>query len=323
MPRETKESVRISAPVNYAAQNRAVTAADYKTLITNNFPTLKDVSVWGGEDANPPVYGKVFIAPALWSQQPAGEILKKEITDFLRYHNIGSITTEVVDAEYTYVTLEVGYKFDLQSSSLSLNEADALVRDTVVSYSDVNLNRFDGILRQSRLTTLIDSADVGIQNSIIRPKMYKKFRPDPYSVTSYELLFPVSIYQSSSSESVATSSWFSLNGQMAMFQDEPTSDTNVRKLYLVDPTTNERLDYYNDVGYINLSNGIFTINNLRFDSSDYVVITVRPNTYDIAPKYKQLLAINAEDVTVIGEMDTVSAYNIKGLSSYKPFTRHS
>ena len=321
--KENIEQIRRAAPVNYSIQNRAVTASDYKELILAEFSQLKDVSVWGGEDSTPPVYGKVYLAPALYSQQPPGELLKTQITNFIRSRNIGSVTTEILDPEYTYISLEVGFKYNTKDTRMSIAEAETAVLAAVMQYNADELNVFSGLLRHSRLTAAIDNAVAGITGSIVRPSMYKKFRGNPLKSTDYVLEFPVSIYQSSSSETVSSCSNFYLDGELLTIRDEPGDEEDLRNLYIIDPLTNERKFSYGIVGTIRSSTGIVKINNIRFDDTSYIQFQVRPDTFDIVPKYKQLLLIEEGDVSVLGEEDTVSAYNIKGLTGYKPFKRHS
>lgn len=322
--KESTESIRYNAPVSYSVQNRAVTASDYKVLLLQKFPELKDISVWGGEDANPPVYGKVYISPSLFTQQKAGEVLKKAMTEYLRYRNIGSITTEIVDAEYTFLSTTVKYKYDNKNTNVTEKQLSDKVRQVVLTYNDDVLGRFDGIMRQSNLTTIIDRCDPAITSTVIYVDMMKQFNPDPLKSTSYTLEYPVSIYSSDTNASVGYSSLFVYNGVNVAFADEPhPTNSFLRNLYLIDGNTGKRLTQYTDKGYIDTANGQVVIQNMKFDTSNPVQFFARPNTYDIVPKYKQLLAIHPGYLEVAGDLDTVSVYNIKGLASYSPFSRHN
>ena len=59
---EDNESVKFNAPLNFAAQDRAVTTTDYETLVKDIYPNALSVSAWGGEDDETPRYGIVKIA---------------------------------------------------------------------------------------------------------------------------------------------------------------------------------------------------------------------------------------------------------------------
>jgi len=321
---ESIDSIRYNAPVSYAVQNRAVSASDYKILLIQKFPELKDISVWGGEDANPPVYGKVYISPALFSQQKAGEVLKKAMTEYLRYRNIGSVTTEIVDAEYTFLAMTVKYKYDTKNSNVNEKLLSDKIRSVVMNYNERELGRFDGIMRQSNLTTEIDRCDEFITSNVIYVDMMKQIIPDPLKETSYTIEYPVQIYSSDTNQSIGYSSIFVYNGTNCAFADEPhPTNTFLRNLYIIDANTGNRITQYTDKGFIDTAAGKVVIQNMKFDTSNPVQFFVRPNTYDISPRYKQLIVIHSGYLQVAGELDTVSVYNVKGLATYSPFTRHN
>jgi hypothetical protein len=293
-------------------------------LLIQKFPELKDISVWGGEDANPPVYGKVYISPALFSQQKAGEVLKKAMTEYLRYRNIGSVTTEIVDAEYTFLAMTVKYKYDTKNSNVNEKLLSDKIRSVVMNYNERELGRFDGIMRQSNLTTEIDRCDEFITSNVIYVDMMKQIIPDPLKETSYTIEYPVQIYSSDTNQSIGYSSIFVYNGTNCAFADEPhPTNTFLRNLYIIDANTGNRITQYTDKGFIDTAAGKVVIQNMKFDTSNPVQFFVRPNTYDISPRYKQLIVIHSGYLQVAGELDTVSVYNVKGLATYSPFTRHN
>ena len=99
--KENTESVRFNAPINYATQDRAVTADDYRSLLIREFTDIQDISVWGGEDNDPPIFGKVFVAIALKNQERVTETFINNAKIFLKDKNVGAITPYVIEAEYT------------------------------------------------------------------------------------------------------------------------------------------------------------------------------------------------------------------------------
>ena len=320
--KEEIESVRSQAPVSYATQNRAVTAADYKSLILQKFTQVKDVSVWGGEDASPPQYGKVFIAPALFSKQPVTSTLNKEIKDWIKYRNVGSVKVDMISAEYTYIELEVEFKFNPRKSKYTVKQAEKIIKEVVAKYDSEELGQFDGILRNSNLLTAIDQADPGITSSIIRTKCYKIFNPDPLRVTEYTIEFPVQIYQSASTESVISTTPFYLNARLVQIKDEPSSEKDLRNLYVFDVLAQKKDTFFGDIGTANLPAGVVTIKNILPDNAQPIELVIRPETYDITPKRNQLVVILSGDVTVLGSEDTVDKYSVKGLTDYNASSRH-
>lgn len=321
--RETIESIRFNAPVSYTTQDRAVTANDYRVLILQNFSEVQDVSVWGGEDADPPQYGKVFVAPALVNQERSTETFRDAIASFLKGKNLGAITPEIVEAQYTNIAMEVDFKYNNDRTTKTVGELESIVNNAVLEYNNLYLNRFEGILRMSKLLTLIDNADPGILNSVIRTTMFKEFRPNPLISSDYTIKFPNRLYISSTNEPTVYSSNFTIEGNDVRIADESlTGQEPLRRLYLLNVNTGEKLESYTNIGYANPTTGNVYIQDIKFDTSNKIKIYAKPDSFDIAPKYDQLITISPDELVITSELDTVSKLGSTGLSSYNTFSRH-
>ena len=114
---ETKESIRYNAPLQYTAQDRAVTTSDYEGKVLSIYPNAQSVSAWGGEDDETPVYGVVKIAIKAASGSTLTTQTKKDIVDRLKEYNVGSITPQIVDPEVTSILLTCNAKFDAASTT--------------------------------------------------------------------------------------------------------------------------------------------------------------------------------------------------------------
>jgi len=319
---ESVESIRYNAPLVNATQDRAVTANDYRTLILNQFSELADVSVWGGEQASPPVYGKVFVTPSLVSGKLPTESFKDAIKNFLTTKNIGSILPEIVDPEYTYLQLFVGVKYDENKTTKTAGELEALVRNQISTYTTTTLRSFGGVLRNSNLTASIDNLDEGIVSSVIRPTMYKTFTPNPIQTTTYNILFPSKIYLTCDAEYSIDSTEFLIDGTTAKIGDEVISGTETtRRLFFYDAVSGSKLQSYSDVGTIDSTTNTIIINSIKFDTTNNITIYVKPDAFDIAPKYNQLLEVLSSDVTVTMSLDSISANGQSGITSFTTFER--
>ena len=160
--RETIESMKLNAPRHFAAQNRAVTKDDYTTLIIEKYPQIKTVNVYGGENADPPQYGKVIISMIPYGNFP---VVSTELkTDIIAYLRSKSITTEPVikDPEYMYIEIQsiISYNPSLTTKSTQSLKSDVL--NQIKSYEATYLNDFGNDLRKSKLSSMIDSADASI-----------------------------------------------------------------------------------------------------------------------------------------------------------------
>jgi hypothetical protein len=196
---EDIESIRFTAPKSFISQNRAVTKNDYEALINQNYPYFDSVSVWGGEEASPPVYGKIF-----FSVKPAGnyEVTQTEIQyikDYiLKPISVLTVTPEYVAPDYNYVNFVVDVVYDPRQTTKSAGTIKTDVRSAVESFANTYLNTFNNTFRMSKLVRAIDDADPSIQNNSIRTLIEKRFRPLLGQAKSYTLKFHVPLKKGTS-----------------------------------------------------------------------------------------------------------------------------
>lgn len=175
---ESIESIRFSAPRSFEAQNRAVTEADYEQLLTENFGYIESVSVWGGEENDPPQFGRVFCA----IKPDFGDFLSNEdkeiISDtVLNRYNIVGIVPELVDADVTYVTIRSDVVYDPKKSVVTPNTLIGSIETAIGTYFEENLSRFNKTFRFSRLVAVIDEVSDAILNNRTETSMEKRFTP--------------------------------------------------------------------------------------------------------------------------------------------------
>ena len=320
--RESIESIRYNAPLTYVAQNRAVTADDYRALILKNTPNIESISVWGGEDQEAPDYGKVYIAIKPIGKDYFDQNEKAAIIgNVLKGKNVVSITPIIVDPQYTYLSLDVYFKYNPNLTDHTKTELQAIIRNTVSTYNDNNLKKFDGVFRFSQFLRDIDKSDPSILNSTARVFMYKDITPNPALSNSFVLEYSSPIYQTSSTEDVITSSSFLINGVEHYFGDAPIAGSNNRSIYIYKVLNGDRIRI-KDAGTVEPSLGKVTLTGFRPDNSSPIRITVVPNSNDLAPKRNQLLEINLLSTTVIGEIDTIAVAGSSGAINYTTTSRH-
>lgn len=189
---EDIESIRFTAPKSFIAQNRAVTKNDYEALINQNYPYMDAVSVWGGEEANPPVYGKIF-----FSLKPRGnyEVTQTEIQyikDYiLKPISVLTVTPEYVAPDYNYMNFIVDVVYDPRQTTKTAGLIKTSVQTAVQGFANTYLDTFNNTFRMSKLVRAIDDADPSIQNNSIRVLIEKRFRPLLNQPKSYRLDFHV------------------------------------------------------------------------------------------------------------------------------------
>jgi len=206
--KESIESIRFKAPRAYSTQNRAVTKADYSSLVESNFTGFDSVFVFGGEEAEPPSFGSVYIAikPSLGTE--VTEDVKRQVENFLLTKSVVSITPRVIEPDYTYLRLDVNVFYDGAKTSLTNDSLRSAIRSSVTNNLSLNLGKFNKNFSVSGLLTAIDSTSSSIESSKVTVQMEKKILPTD-SAVSYEINYGNPIYHPHTGhESVITSNTF-------------------------------------------------------------------------------------------------------------------
>ncbi len=326
--RESIESIRYNAPLTFTAQNRAVTADDYRAIILKNVANVEAISVWGGEDDVVPNFGKVYISVKPIGAETLTSAEKTTIlSSVLAGKNVVSITPILVDPDYTYLELDVFFKYNANLTDRALVELQTLVREAVIDYNADDLLKFDGVFRHSKLLRQIDNAEPSILNSTIRVFMYKEAIPSNTNNSYFDLNFSGPIYQSSSDSFVLSTNAFLVGGIEHYFRDFVVEGSYDRKIFMC-KLVNGTIEKAKEVGMLYAATGNITISGFIVDppagggASPAIRFTVVPNSNDIAPKRNQLLSIDLQEVVVVGENDTIAVAGSSGAVIYTTTARH-
>jgi len=176
--KESIEDIRNNAIKTYATQHRAVTAFDYGALLKDKFPFIKSVDVWGGENNDPPQYGKVFISINTYNRNTLSNSVKENvIKPYIVKNNVVSITPEIVEPDYYYVGVKSSVKVDKTLTSSSIAATPVIVETAVRNYLEANITDFSKNLFLSKMTSYIDAADLGIISNVTSFFVSKKITP--------------------------------------------------------------------------------------------------------------------------------------------------
>jgi len=321
--REDIDSIRFNAPKAFQSQNRAVTSIDYDAILKLEYDFIEDIAVWGGEVNEPPTYGKVFISIKPKTGDYLSTTTKGIVNRFLSTKNVGSITTEIVNPDFTYITMDVFFKYNPNNTSRSKSQLEIAVKDAIINYNDVNLEKFDGVLRFSKLLKAIDNADKGILNSTVRLKMHKHVAPITGDTRDYAIKFSSPIYKTSTTQQTISSSKFTYSGQECELTDIPSDVYPNRIVQIRNASTKAIINP--SAGTITPTTGMVDLTQIKIDSIGVILIFVDPDSNDIAPKFNQLVSIEKDEtpgITVVGEEDTIATLGSVGASSYTTFSRH-
>jgi len=311
-PRETKEAIKFNAPLSHVSQNRAVTPDDYKTIIKNEFADIEAVAVWGGEDHDVPDYGKVYISIKPLSAETLTDAQKTTIkTNILKPKNVVSITPVLVDPEYTYIDLEVYFKYNPNLATVTASGLATSIRTTLVAYNNDTLKSFNGVYRDSNVVKKIDDTNIAILSNITRVKMTKKITPVLGTATKYTLKFNQALTDidatTGTTGAYLTSTVFTFGGVDCKLKDYYDSSSDTRIIQIVNT---DGLVQSANVGDVNEESGIVTLNSFQPTAlptgSTTIDVTVKPASSDVSPTRNELLTINTSTATITGEIDTMA-----------------
>ena len=300
---ETVESIRFNAPRQFSAQNRAVTPEDYKTIIKTLYPNTQTISVWGGEDNDPPVYGNVYVSLKPISGVTLTDTAKTNLQTQLKDYSVGSVRVQCSDPEITYITYRTTARYNSKVTTKSVDDIKTLINNTISNYSSTNLEKFDGMFRYSRFIDAIDDTDASVLSNTTTIKIHKFFTPTTGSAQTYTINFSNALYNphsghQSDSNGILSSTGFKVAGDTTneYFLNDDGSG-NVRLYYIsggVNVYTN------NTLGTIDYATGKITLNNISISSvsnvdgaaSTQIRIIVQPDSNDVVPVRAQLLEID-------------------------------
>ena len=305
---ETDESIRHNAPLQYAAQDRAVTTTDYESLVKSIYPNALSVSAWGGEDDETPRYGIVKIGVKAASGSTLTETTKSDIVSKLKPYNVASVSPQIVDPEVTSVLLTSTVKYNSSSTTKSTDTLKSEITTAVTNYNTDTLQKFDAVYRHSKLTGLIDDVDTSILSNITTIKIRKNFTPTLASSTKYDIYFRNSLFNphsghNKSAGGILSSTGFKVTGSdLEQFLDDD-GNGNVRRYYLssgIRTYSNETqgtIDY--NTGQITLNSlNVASISNIRGATSTVVELTVTPNSNDVVPVRDQIVELDIANSTI-------------------------
>ena len=306
------ESIRFNAPRIYETQNRTVTKSDYERILLRQYPELDAVSVWGGEENDPPVYGKVFVAAKPIGGTKLSTRRKEEIRLEVRKYNVQSIDIDFTDPTYLYIIPKITVRYDTTQTTATPGELAANIADRVVSFESEYLGKFNLPFRYSRFLDYIDGTNRAIvtSNAIIR--LRKTFQPTLTNLETYPINFNNGIQRLGVPELISgvsrhpgygsvTSSSFQYLGNESYFDD-----TGFGTLRIYYRSTAGRLGrvYTNfNAGNINYDTGEVRITDFVPTSyiGDSISIVAAPLSPNIKPVRNQIILMSQCEVDVVDD----------------------
>jgi len=237
---ESVSKIRFSAPKAYVSNNRGVTKDDLVALINKNYPYFEAVNVWGGEENDPPVYGKVFIAakPTLGVEVTESEKLDV-INNVIKPVSVVTVLPEFVDVDYNFLNIYAEVYYDSTKTVRSKDAIKSLVRTAILNFKDSELDNFNSRFKLSRLLRTIDDSEISISYSDAVAVIEKRVVPQVGTARNYTLNFRTPITREDSSYRIYSApgfQQFDSDGILreCFFEETPGSSSGIEKIIILD-----------------------------------------------------------------------------------------
>ena len=314
--KESIDSIKFAASKFYTSQNRLVTVDDYKSKLQTLYPGADSISVWGGEDNDPPQYGKIFIA--IKPSQTVNKLTSSEKTllkQKLKTLNMLTVRPELIDADVIDILVNTNFKYNPKATTKTVSELETLVRAAIITHDSTYLSGFDGIFRHSVLAKDIDSAESSILSNITTVKLRKTISPTFNQSKGYTIDFGSgnALYNPHSGHNKAgggiiETSGFLVSGFTDTFFFDDDGNGNLRRYSF---SGSERVYADNQAGTVDYSNGKITTTGINIlstiNTDDTIHFTVKPNSYDSVAFRSNLLDINSSLIDVTGATDSIAS----------------
>lgn len=304
---ETNESIKYNAPRAYQNQERAVTTSDYENLLNQNFPEIQAISAYGGEEADPPQYGKVYIAVDIENADGTPEVIKRKFYDFIKARSPLSIDPVIIDPDFLFVDVTTNVSYNINTTTLKDNDIRSLVLNTISQYNISTLSDFKSTLRYSKFIKAIDDTHPSILSNDTSIVPYKSLNPVANTTfnTSIKFGFALTHNETPNHEGAIAvnfanerlnvwSTSFIFDNAVAFIEDDGYGN-----LYIVSLQQGQHKRLF-AVGTVDYASGGVNIFNLRVDeySGSQVKLYARPESYDVSSQKNVILSIRDNDITV-------------------------
>jgi hypothetical protein len=235
---ETVDSIKYSAQSQYATQNRLVTVKDYESYIKSNYPSVDSISVWGGEDEIPKVFGKVYVALKPKTNYYLSETEKARIvSEIINPKSIISVQTEIRDPQYLYLLVQADVQYDPRKTNTTEASLKQNIKQAILNYNSINLNKFGTIYVDSDVESAVDQVDynaiIGVRTTT---RAQKRFQPQLNTSVSYTIKYNVPLHRGTITNKLTSTQFtiYDASGTVrtALFEETPQSYTGISEIQI-------------------------------------------------------------------------------------------
>ncbi len=319
---ESIDSIKYFAPKVYASQYRAVTSNDYKSLIPTIYPNVESVNAYGGDELEPPEYGKVFISIKPRNGTFLSEVTKQTILSTIRKYSIAGIRPQIVDLSYLYIELESSVYYNANQTS-NPEVVRTKVTDTLTEYANSkDVNSFGGRFKYSKAVGLIDDCNKSITSNITKVKMRRDLNPELNTFATYELCFGNRIHVNDSGYSVKSTGFLVEGVADVLYMTDKPSSTNgsVGTIIFFKLENNVPIITKNNAGTIDYIRGDIRLDVVNITSSvlnnGFIEVQAIPESNDIIGLQDLYLQLDVQNSVVNTVEDVVSSGENSSATQY-------
>ena len=309
---EPINSVRYYAPRLYSSQHRAVTASDYEAIIPSVYPNIESVSAYGGEELDPPQYGRVYVAAKPKNGSFLSNFTKKEILASLKSYSVAGIVPTFVDLKYIYVEVDSYIYYNPNFAGDPDNVKSSVVNSLTQFASGTELNKFGGRFKYSKIVSMIDNVNVSISSNITNVRIRRNLLAKVNQFTQYELCFLNSFYCNETNYNIK-STGFGVRGisGTCYFTDEKIDNKN-GKLFLFQILTDDTINVLdNNFGTVDYEKGEIIIDTVNITSTtltnNIIEVQAVPDSNDVLARNELYLQFAVDKSNFYMRRDSISS----------------
>lgn len=231
---ESVESIKKYATRKYASQNRAVTSSDYETIIPTIYPEAESISVFGGEDLNPPKFGRVFISIKPINGPFISNQIKDNIRKELKQYSVAGIIPEIIDLKYLYIETDTTAYYSTNNTS-SPDYLKDIIFTNIKNYSNSKeLNKYGARFKYSKYLKIIDDSNIAITSNITKINIRRDLRVELNKFADYEICYGNQFHIKNKNGYNIRTSGFNVSGinDTVYFSDIPDSSNTKGTIFL-------------------------------------------------------------------------------------------
>lgn len=324
---ESVESIRKYAPRKYSSQNRAVTATDYETIIPTIYSEAESISVFGGEDLNPPKYGRVFISIKPINGPFVSNQIKDNIKSSLRRYSVAGIVPEIIDLKYLYLETDTTAYYN-SNSTFDANSIKDVILTNIRNYTNSKeLNKYGARFKYSKYLKIIDDSNSAVTSNITKVIMRRDLGAVLNTFADYEICYGNQFYVKTQNGYNIKSSGFNISGinDTLYLTDIPDSNglTGSIVFFKLQSSTQPVIVKRN-VGIIDYVKGeirLYPVNIISTSKTSFsqpiIEISVIPKSNDVIGLQDLYLQLDINNIKLNMLSDEISSGSDVSGSSYK------